>query len=149
MSDAYQGYNAVPDVIHCYCWSHMRRYWHRALPKNPKGSKAKIGLAFCDKLFELERQWKDLPQEQRYTRRDQHAKFILDAYFRWVECLNALEGSGLGNAVNYAMNNKTGLLGYLKDGRSGASYSSRHRNCGSQFRQHCYQAALQDRRETP
>ena len=117
MSDAYQGYNAVPDVTHCYCWSHMRRYWHRALPKNPKGSKAKIGLAFCDKLFELERRWKGLPSAERYIKRNQYAKFFLDAYFRWVESLNVLEGSGLGNAVNYAMNNKTGLLGYLKDGR--------------------------------
>jgi transposase len=117
MSDAYQGYNAVPDVTHCYCWSHMRRYWHRALPKNPKGSKAKIGLAFCDKLFELERQWKELPAAERYLERNQHAKFFLDAYFRWVESLNVLEGSGLGKAVNYAMNNKSGLLGYLADGR--------------------------------
>jgi len=41
MSDAYQGYNAVPDVTHCYCWSHMRRYWHRALPRNSNGSKAR------------------------------------------------------------------------------------------------------------
>lgn len=117
MTDAYQGYNAVPDVTHCYCWSHMRRYWHRALPKNPKGSKAKIGLAFCDKIFELERQWKNLPQEQRHTKRNQHAKFILDAYFAWVESLNVLEGSSLGNAAGYALNNKAGLLGYLKDGR--------------------------------
>jgi len=117
MSDAYQGYNAVPDVTHCYCWSHMRRYWHRALPKNPKGSKAKIGVAFCDKLFELERQWKELPSEQRYIKRNQYAKFFLDAYFRWVESLNALEGSNLGSAVNYALNNKAGLLGYLNDGR--------------------------------
>ena len=117
MSDAYQGYNAVPDVTHCYCWSHMRRYWHRALPKNPKGSKAKIGLAFCDKLFELERQWKDLPSAERYIKRNQYAKFFSDAYFRWVESLNVLEGSGLGNAAGYAMNNKAGLLGYLKDGR--------------------------------
>lgn len=117
MSDAYQGYNAVPDVTHCYCWSHMRRYWHRALPRNPKGSKAKIGLAFCDKLFDLEREWKDLPSSERYIKRNQYAKFFSDAYFKWVESLNVLEGSNLGKAVNYAMNNKTGLLGYLADGR--------------------------------
>jgi len=117
MSDAYQGYNAVPDVTHCYCWSHMRRYWHRALPRNPKGSKAKIGMAFCDKLFKLERQWKDLPSAERYIKRNQYAKFYSDAYFKWVESLNVLEGSNLGKAVNYAMNNKAGLLGYLADGR--------------------------------
>ena len=98
MSDAYQGYNAVPDVTHCYCWSHMRRYWHRALPKNPKGSKAKIGLTFCDKLFELERQWKDLPSSERYIKRNQYAKFYSDAYFKWVESLNVLEGSSLGKS---------------------------------------------------
>lgn len=34
-----------------------------------------------------------------------------------MESLNALEGSNLGSAVNYALNNKAGLLGYLNDGR--------------------------------
>ena len=54
---------------------------------------------------------------ERYIKRNQYARFYSDAYFKWVDALNVIEGSSLGKAVNYAMNNKSGLLGYLADGR--------------------------------
>lgn len=117
MTDAYQGYNAVSDVTHCFCWAHNRRYWHNALPKERKGSLAKIGLDYCDQLFALEREWAELPWEERHKARNEHARKILDEYFAWVESLNVLAGSNLGKAVQYTLNNKEGLLGYLSDGR--------------------------------
>jgi len=117
MTDGYAGYNAVTGVNHCLCWAHTRRYWHSALPKNRQGSKAKIGLDYCDKLFALEREWAKLSSVQRHLKREKHAKPVLDEYFAWVESLDALAGSNLGKAVQYSLNNKEGLLGYLKDGR--------------------------------
>ena len=117
MTDAYAGYNAVAGVNHCYCFAHLRRYWHNALPKNKAGSKAKIGLDYVGKLFELEREWKELPSSERYLKRNEHAKPVLDEYFAWVESLEVLAGSNLGKAVQYSLNNKEGFLGYLKDGR--------------------------------
>lgn len=116
MTDAYAGYNAVAGVNHCFCWAHSRRYWHTAMPKDKRGSKAKIGLDYCDKLFALEREWKELPSSERYLKRKEHAKPVLDEYFAWVESLEALAGSNLGKAAQYSLNNKEGLLGYLKDG---------------------------------
>ncbi len=116
MTDAYAGYNAVPGVNHCFCWTHSRRYWHNAMPKDKRGSKAKIGLDFCDKLFDQEREWKGLPSSERYLKRQEHAKPVLDEYFAWVESLEALAGSNLGKAAQYSLNNKEGLLGYLKNG---------------------------------
>lgn len=118
MTDGYQGYNAVSGVNHCLCWAHARRYWHQAMPKNPKGSKARIGLAFCDKLFALEKEWLTLTSKERLEKRNKGAKFFLDAYFKWVESLEALAGSNLGKAATYSINNKEGLLGYLKEGKA-------------------------------
>jgi len=116
MTDAYAGYNAVSGVNHCYCFAHLRRYWHNALPKNKAGSKAKIGLDYVGKLFDLEREWKELPSSERYLKRNEHAKPVLDEYFAWVESLETLAGSNLGKAVQYSLNNKEGFLGYLKNG---------------------------------
>lgn len=116
MTDAYAGYNAVSGVNHCYCFAHLRRYWHNALPKNKAGLKAKIGLDYIGKLFDLEREWKELPSSERYLKRNEHAKPVLDEYFAWVESLEALAESNLGKAIKYSLNNKEGFLGYLKDG---------------------------------
>jgi transposase len=116
MTDAYQGYDAVAGADHCYCWAHTRRYWHKALPKNTEGSKAKIGFDYCDKLFELERKWKGLSAAERLEKRKSESKPVLDKYFAWVESLDYLVGSNLGKAAEYSINNKAGLLGFLNDG---------------------------------
>ena len=116
MTDAYQGYNAVTGVTHCFCLAHCRRYWHNALPKNKEGSKAKIGLDYCDKLFHLEKRWANLTPEKRHRRRNRISRKVLEEYFAWVESLDVLAGSNLGKAVQYSLNNKEGLMGYLSDG---------------------------------
>lgn len=117
MTDAYQGYNAVTGVTHCFCWAHCRRYWHSALPKNKEGSKAKIGLDYCDKLFHLEKRWAKFTPEKRHRRRHRISRIVLEQYFAWVESLDVLAGSNLGKAVQYSLNNREGLMGYLSDGR--------------------------------
>ena len=116
MTDAYTGYNSVAGVTHCYCWAHARRYWHKALPKNHEGSKAKIGLDYCDKLFELERGWVDLSAKERRVARDAKARPVLDEYFAWVDSLDCPAGGNLAKAAEYSIKHKDGLLGYLMDG---------------------------------
>jgi transposase len=118
MTDGYQGYNSVAGVNHCLCWAHARRYWHQALPKDTEGSKAKTGLDYCNDLFLLEKEWVGLSSAERYMERNKRAKPILDKYFAWVESLDVLAGSNLGKAAQYSLNNKVGLLGYLKDGKT-------------------------------
>jgi transposase len=119
-TDGYSGYNAVPDVIHCGCWAHLRRKFEEALPKgsNLEGSKAAIGLDYCNQLFELERDWTEFSAEERYTKRLEKSKPILDAFWSWVTSLNALQGSNLGKAVTYALNQKEALSAYLQSGRT-------------------------------
>ena len=118
LTDAYAGYNAVEGCIHCSCWAHMRRKYNDALPKNaPKDSKARIGLEFCQKLFELERKFENLDPQERFKQRLEQSRPVLDAYFAWVETVNPLAGSKLAQAITYARNQKETLSAFLLDGR--------------------------------
>jgi transposase len=117
-SDAYSGYNKVENTVHCACWSHMKRKYSDALPKTDlKDSKAAQGIAFCDKLFILERDFKDLSPEERLKQRHEKSKPVLDAYFAWVATVNPLAGCKLAEAITYARNQREPLSAFLLDGR--------------------------------
>jgi hypothetical protein len=78
-TDGYAGYNAVPYVTNCGCWSHQRRKYEEALPKgvSTKDSKAAIGLEYCNKLFDLENEWTELTNEERYEKRLEQSNLYL------------------------------------------------------------------------
>jgi len=119
-TDGYSGYSAVPDVIHCGCWAHLRRKFEEALPKgsNLEDSKAAIGLNYCNQLFSCEKEWSDLSDKERYEKRLEQVKPVLDAYWSWVSSLNVLQGSNLGKAVTYTLNQKEALNAFMLDGRT-------------------------------
>jgi transposase len=118
-TDGYSGYNAVPDVIHCGCWAHLRRKFEEALPKGADivGSKAAVGFDYCNRLFDLEREWKELSADERYQKRLQQSKPILDEFWKWLSSFDSLQNSNLGKAVTYALNQKETLNNFLLDGR--------------------------------
>lgn len=119
-TDGYAGYSAVPDVIHCGCWAHLRRKFEEALPKssNLEESKAAIGLKYCNQLFDLEKAWTEIEYKERYEKRQEQVKPVLDAFWSWISSLDVLQGSNLGKAVTYALNQKAELNAFLTDGRS-------------------------------
>lgn len=49
------------------------------------------------------------------------SKEILDKFWQWVSSFHVLVGSKLGKAINYALNNRTGLMNFLLDGRCALS----------------------------
>lgn len=57
--DGYAVYNKLePDVILCECWAHLRRKFDEALvvlPQKDAESTSAKGLAYCYKLFEIEK----------------------------------------------------------------------------------------------
>lgn len=86
VSDAYAGYEKVEGITRCLYFSHLRRYYLEAIPldsskKEIPGSGGAIGRAYCDKLFKLERKWKELSPEERKKNRLMHSVPILDAFF--------------------------------------------------------------------
>jgi hypothetical protein len=118
-TDGYSGYHAVPDVVHCGCWAHLRRKFEEALPKAAEmiGSKAAVGLNYCNRLFGLEQEWEELSADERCDKRLQNSKPLLDEFWKWISALDPLQNSNLGKAVTYALNQKETLNNFLLDGR--------------------------------
>ena len=124
-SDGYSGYNKLTEVIRCGCWAHLRRKFVEAIPPGKeaelRGSFAVTGKEYCDKLFAIEDDLKDLSPEDRYTQRLDREKPVLEAFWAWLETVNPIRGSKLAKAVSYAQNQKPFMENYLLDGRCSLS----------------------------
>lgn len=123
--DGFSGYNKLKDVIRCGCLAHMRRYWHDALPgkskKSPDKTSAEIGFDYCNQLFEQEKKYADLDADARKAKRLETEPAIWEAYWSWLETVDAAGGSRLAKAVTYAKNQKPYMENYLLDGRCSIS----------------------------
>ena len=156
--DGYQGYNKVADVQLVCCLAHCRRKFYEAVPAGRrKGCKlldiesaeairepilpgeqeisklipAEIGLAYCNKLFFIERELKDLSAEERKTKRQELEAPIWDRFWNWLGTLMPSGGSKLEKAVNYARNHRDTLCNYLLDGRCEISNNAAERRAKS------------------
>lgn len=121
VSDAYAGYEKVEDITRCLCYSHLRRYYLEAIPldsrrKEIPGSGGAIGRAYCDKLFRLERKWKELPPVERKKNRLIYSVPVLEAFFAWAETTRTRQ-ENLRKALNYTLNHKKYFTNFLLDGR--------------------------------
>lgn len=124
-SDGYSGYNKLDGITRCGCWAHLRRKFVEAIPtKKAEGSpltNAEIGRDYCNQLFRVEESLKDLSPEERFCKRLELEKPILEAFWCWLEKLEPLKGSALGKAVTYALNQRPYMENYLLDGRCSLS----------------------------
>lgn len=118
-TDGYAGYNKVPNVTRCGCWAHQRRKYEESMPRsgNLEGSAAAEGFEYCNRLFAIEKELEELSPQERKLKRLEQSKPVLEAYWSWLETVNALSASKLGEAVTYAVNQKTSLEAFLEDGR--------------------------------
>ena len=116
--DGYDGYNKLKAVTRCGCWAHARRKFVEAVPADEelkKTSKAAIALEKINKIFELEKQFKEIPEEERYEGRQKQIKPVIDDFYAYLETINPVQGSGLAKAVQYAKNEKQYLYSFLKN----------------------------------
>jgi len=124
-SDGYAGYNKLSGITRCGCWAHLRGKFVEAIPdkksKDAPLTSAEIGRDFCNQLFKMEEVLKDLTPDERYSKRLELEKPVLEAFWCWLENLNVLSGSALGKAVTYAKNQKKYMENYLLDGRCSLS----------------------------
>jgi len=121
-TDGYQAYHNLPqDIIVVGCWSHVRRYWEKLYETIPehkrKGSNAERGLVYCNLLFVLEDEYRELTPEGRYKKRLECSKPVSDEFFDWVGSLSALPKSLLGEAIHYALSQRKYLENIYLDGR--------------------------------
>ena len=124
-SDGYSGYNKLDGITRCGCWAHLRRKFVEAIPDKKAAdaphTSAEIGRDYCNQLFKVEESLKDLTPEDRFCKRLELEKPILEAFWCWLDSLNVLKGSALGKAVTYAMNQRPFMENYLLDGRCALS----------------------------
>lgn len=117
ITDGYSGYNKVQEAERAGCWAHMRRKWLEAMPEgaDAKTCKAAEGYEFCNRLFELERQFEGLTAEERLIQRKEKSGLILEAYWTWLYTIPRPTGK-LKDAVTYAQNQKAHLCAFLEHG---------------------------------
>ena len=117
ITDGYSGYNKVQDAERAGCWAHMRRKWLEAMPEgaDAKTCKAAEGYEFCNRLFELERQFEGRTAEERLIQRKEKSGPILEAYWTWLNTIPRPTGK-LKDAVTYAQNQKAHLCAFLEHG---------------------------------
>ena len=126
MTDGYQGYNNLPDIVREACWAHIRRKFCDAIPSGKQddlSEPAVQGVQYCDKLFSIERYCRenDYTHEQRHAFRNKKAPKILEAFWAWLDKQNPTKGSRLDKAVTYARNQRQYAETYLQDGRCSLS----------------------------
>ena len=117
ITDGYSGYNKVQGAERAGCWAHMRRKWLEAMPEgaDAKTCKAAEGYEFCNRLFELERQFEGLTAEERLRQRKEKSGPVLEAYWTWLNTIPRPTGK-LKDAVTYAQNQKAHLSAFLEHG---------------------------------
>ena len=123
-ADGYQGYHKLPGNIRVVgCWAHARRKFDEALQTLPKekqkGSPAAVGECYCSRLFKLEQAFAERTPEERYEKRLEQEKPVLDALLSWANEMQAKTApkSTLGRAIHYLLEQWPYLTRYLEDGR--------------------------------
>lgn len=151
--DGYSAYGMLTGIILICCLAHCRRKFFEAVPKEkrkrlklldvrseqavpePAGDiagredllPAEKGVLFCNRLFFMERQYKDLPPEERKVKRNETEPAVWEEFWTWLDILDPVGGSKLEKAVKYARNHKESLMNYLLDGRCEISNNAAER----------------------
>lgn len=155
--DGYSAYGRIEEVVLVCCLAHCRRKFFEAVPK-ARQKKLKLldinseqeipapregtasddtllpaekGVVFCNRLFFLERLYKDLPAEERKQKRQEKEPAVWDEFWGWLDTLDPAGGSKLEKAVNYARNHRETLMNYLLDGRCEISNNAAERRAKS------------------
>lgn len=123
--DGYAGYESIPNVTLVGCWAHARRGFDEALKALPASARSEgttaseVGLAYCNRLFEIERSLKDLEPDARKAARQSKSLPVLNEFRAWLESQAEvmLPKSAFGKAVTYCLNQWEKLQMFLLDGR--------------------------------
>lgn len=122
-TDGFSAYRILePTVTVVGCWSHARRGYDKALkllkPEVRAGTGPHIGKGYCDRLFAIERELAELTPDERYIKRQELAKPVLDEFLAWLnQQSHHTTKNAFGKAVHYTLNQWKYLKRYLLDGR--------------------------------
>ena len=125
-ADAYTGFKALyetrPDggaqFREAACWAHLRRDFHDFWTAT-KSEIAKEALDRIGQLYDIERDIKGLPADERHAVRQQQTKPKVEAFHAWAEAqLTRIPGKGdLAKAFRYGLSRWSSFTLFLDDGR--------------------------------
>jgi transposase len=117
-SDAYAGYDGLHrrGLVEVGCWAHARRKFHEARTSDPQRSHAAI--AWIGQLYGVERQARDegWDDAKRMAARTERSRPLLESFSAWLEgeAKKVLPKGPIGEAIAYALSNRTALTRYLE-----------------------------------
>ena len=119
VTDDYSGYHALhrSGVTAALCWAHARRKLFEA--HRDTGSEiAGQAVALIARLYELEREARELAPHERRLLRQQRSKPIVEALHTWlVAKRQALAKADItAKAIDYSLSNWPALIRFLDDG---------------------------------
>jgi transposase len=120
-TDGYSSYNDLrkkPPVINFGCWDHGRRKFTdvvKVADKEKKGKAAQLLLPI-NRLYEIEREAKEMNVNERTAYRQEKAKPVIDVIWEEVSKIQAPPKSLLGVAATYIINQWLYLIAYLNYG---------------------------------
>ena len=126
VTDGYQGYEKVEDVVHCICYAHVRRKFFDCLTKGAKKAYCtpRVGFDLCSYIITAEEYMEDqygpLTPEDRVKYRHKISRPLVDKFFKWCESVKADKHANgkLMEAINYALNHQQLLSNYLDHGEA-------------------------------
>jgi len=133
-TDGYKGYDQFddhPDVVHVGCFAHARRKFDEALrgqgkgkgkkksKSDPKKRLAEQGLVKINKLYEVDRGYKNASPEERYVLRKAELAPRLAELRKWIkDAKDRVPPKSLtGKAIDYLDGQWPRLMHVLDDGR--------------------------------
>ena len=117
--DDFAGYKASfsQGITEIGCMAHARRKFYDLHATNQSQIAAEA-LAQIGRLYDIERQAKDLHDRQRLQLRQEQAKPILDLWHRWLlaQRQKVPDGSATAKAIDYSLKRWDALIRYCDDG---------------------------------
>lgn len=123
LSDGYKAYDLYTESVKtctpARCWAHCRRYFEKVESYEPEASAT--ALLYIGRLYKVEKEIQEqgLQGDKKLQYRLEHAKPVVDKFFKWVyeERLkpDLLPSNPLSTALRYAQNQEHGLRECLSD----------------------------------
>jgi transposase len=118
--DGYKAYESVFKLetrIEAGCMAHARRKFDELIKENqsPVATQAVQRIAW---LYRIEKQARELPEQQRLAMRQSRARPLCEELHLWLrlERQRVPDGSAIAGAIDYSLKRWTALTAYLLDG---------------------------------
>jgi transposase len=119
VTDDFSGYKACFElgVTEVGCMAHARRKFHE-LWVHHQSAVGERALKFFIQLYEIEREVRDLPADERRVIRQDKTKRIADALQQWLtqQRQKVPDGSATAKAIDYSLKRWKALVRFIDDG---------------------------------